>query len=80
MDEEMQDEIPNEESMDEEMIVEADENIIDDFESEGMVKKNNTRPSAAKNKDHTINTTNKPETTLNNSNPAKNSIEPIIKK
>ncbi len=56
------------------MIIEADENIIDDFESESVVKKNNNRPSAAKNKDYTLNTSNKPETTLNNSNPAKNSI------
>lgn len=56
------------------MIIEAEENIIDDFETESIVKKNNNRPSAAKNKDHTLNTTNKPETTLNNSNPAKNSI------
>lgn len=60
MDEEMRDEVPDEESMDEEMIVEADENIIDDFESAEVVKKNKSRPSAAKNKDHTINTTSKP--------------------
>lgn len=35
------------------MIMEADENIIDDFEDEGFVlKKNPNRPSAARNKQH----------------------------
>ena len=54
------------------MIMEADENIIDDFEDGQFIgsRKKQTRPSAAKKENPTINSTHKPENTLNNSNAA----------